>query len=1161
MDQPSWSVGTTLHPTSNNKPSLSCIGESGCPTVRYNDPHPPFKLARHVKAKVLNRECGPYNWTQLDDVKFRGALECDWMDWMSDWADYSPLSPEHVADPSRVAKSLAAIAGSGVSDDLLQLLWSGLVEHLHLTDDPDESIDRLSQFIGVSRSPMALLALFERDPMMLPALLQVLSTSPAIAKLLINDPESFDLIRASDGSPAQRSVLVDELSGEMETIQTNRRAAFAIRRFASREILRIAYGEFVRGLPPDKVQSQISFVTDAIMEAALAFATASVSSRKPAPQRIDGSQPQFSVIALGNYGGQEIGYESQLDLLLLCDQIDRKNSSHVEFHKRVAQSLVELLQSNGSQVIPFTLRFDHQPTQNELALSDTQRLGVQSTRTQSSLGRQTSVNSGADIDFFGISEAATHYERNGRTWQRLAFVKARHAAGNEALSKSFLNRMQPWVYHHLLTRSEIADIRVLRRKLEKRALATTSTESTPISDVPGGRRDIELTIQFLQLLHGGDLPDVRVTGTLHAISELSRHGCLTSQEATILSTNHAKLCRLEHLLAVLFDHRISHLPDDPDVRARLAWRLGVRTESESGKAIHVKGDAERFAKMLQETFDVNRKIINHLMVDEVPPSELPESGEGQGEGSKDDAGTQHDLAVITELILDPDPDIDAFEQTIAQYRFSNVPQAISNVIALSQETVSFLSPRRCRHFFAAVAPRVLQEISASPDPDSTLARLVAMTDSIGAKATLWELLRTNDATLRLTISMCSLAPYLTNILIDHPGMIDELIDSLVMDRLPTTERLDAQTIRLCDGVDEIVEVLRHVKASAHLMIGVRDLLGKESIDAISRSLTDIAEACLRRVVDQEHELLAQRYGDPLDSNGEPSELVAVALGRFAGGEMNYHSDLDVTFVYTAEGETQRRVGGPRSTLSNRQFFNQLAGNILRRMDQSNEGRLYEMDLPFAGGADESVLAMSRDQFLKPFRQRTASLWQSVALCKARPISGSREARESIERMLRRVTRSVSWRDSMNRELRDWRENGESTAGPNNLKRGAGGLVDIELIAAVGVLRTANNEDFPLHANTVQCLEELARAQCYSPEDVQVLARNYRYLRSIEGKLRLLNTVARHELPLGFDDEEAPLELKQLVSLTSAGSPHALLRECATIREENRELLNRLVPKS
>ncbi|WP_236696621.1 [protein-PII] uridylyltransferase family protein [Rhodopirellula islandica] len=1080
---------------------------------------------------------------------------------MSDWADYAPLSPEHVADPSRVHQSLSAIAGSGVSEDLLQLLWSGLVEHLHLTDDPDESIDRLSQFIGVSRSPMALLALFERDPMMLPALLQVLSTSPAIAKLLINDPESFDLIRASDGSPAQRSVLIDELSGEMETIQSNRRASFAIRRFASREILRIAYGEFVRGLPPDKVQSQISFVTDAIMEAALAFAITSLSAKRPTPQRIDGSQPRFSIIALGNYGGQEIGYESQLDLLLLCDQIDRKNASHIDFHQQVARSLVELLQSNGSQVIPFSLRFDHQPTQNELMLSDTQRLGVQSTRPQSSLGRQPTSSSGADIDFFGINEAATHYERNGRTWQRLAFVKARHAAGDEALSQSFLKRIEPWVYHHLLTRSEIADIRVLRRKLEKRALATTSTDATPIADVPGGRRDIELTIQFLQLLHGGDLPDVRVTGTLPAITELSRHGCLTSQEATILSTNHAKLCRLEHLLAVLFDHRISHLPDEADVRARLAWRLGVRTEPADAAAIHLKGDAARFEEMLQETFDVNRKIINHLMVDEVPPSEIPVPDGNSGSGDDSEPSSLHDLAVITELILDPDPDMDVFHQTVAQYRFNHVPQAISNVLALSQETVSFLSPRRCRHFFAAVAPRVLQEIAASPDPDSTLARLVAMTDSIGAKATLWELLRTNDATLRLTVSMCSLAPYLTNILIDHPGMIDELIDSLVMDRLPTTERLDAQTIRLCDGVDEIVDVLRNVKASAHLMIGVRDLLGKESIDSISQSLTDTAEACLRRVIDQEHERLAQRYGDPLDQNGEQSELVAVALGRFAGGEMNYHSDLDLTFVYTAEGETQRRVGGPKSTLSNRQFFNQLAGNILRRMDQSNEGRLYELDLPFAGGADESVLAMSRDQFLKPFRLRTASLWQSVTLCKARPISGSREARESIDQMLQRVIRSVSWRDSMNGELRDWRENNESTAGPNNLKRGVGGLVDIELIAAAGVLREAHDSDFPLHANTVRCLEELSRRKCYAEDDVQTLARNGRLLRSIEGKLRLLNTVARHELPIGFEDEEPPLELKQLAILTGTETPRELRRQCEAIRQENRDLLNRLVPKT
>ncbi|MCC9641310.1 glutamate-ammonia-ligase adenylyltransferase [Rhodopirellula sp. JC740] len=1078
---------------------------------------------------------------------------------MSDWADYAPLSPEHVTDPERVARSLAAIVECGISDDLLQTLWSTLAEHLHLTDTPDESIDRLSQFIRVSRSPMALLALFERDPMMLPALLQVLSTSPAIAKLLINDPESFDLIRASDGSPAQRSVLIDELTGEMASIQSPRRASFAIRRFASREILRIAYGEFVRGLSPDKVQSQISFVTDAILEAALGFAIGHVSGKRAIPQRIDGSQPTFSIIALGNYGGQEIGYESQLDLLLLCDQIDRKNASHVEFHRQVAVNLVEILQSHGSQVIPFTLRFDHQPTRHEVSFSDTQRLGVQSTRKQSALGRRTAIEPSRDLDFFGISEAATHYERNGRTWQRLAFVKARHAAGDESLSKTFLQRIEPWVYHHLLTRSEIADIRVLRRKLEKRAHATAASDSTPIADVPGGRRDIEFTIQFLQLLHGSDLPDVRVTGTLPAINELSRHGCLTSQEASILSNNHAKLCRLEHLLAVLFDHRISHLPDDPDVRARLAWRLGVRTENQDAVGNQSTGDAAKFEKMLQETFDVNRKIINHLMVDEEPPSEFPASGSDGEEASESPDELQQDFALITELILDPDPDMDVFQETIARYQFTNVPQAISNVIALSQETVSFLSPRRCRHFFAAVAPRVLQEISASPDPDSTLARLVAVTDSIGAKATLWELLRTNDATLSLTISMCSLAPYLTNILIDHPGMIDELIDSLVMDRLPTKERLDAQTLHLCDGVEEIVEVLRHVKASAHLMIGVRDLLGKESIDSISLSLTDTAEASLRRVMEREQELLAQRYGDPMDAEGNPAELVAVALGRFAGGELNYHSDLDLTFVYTSEGDTKRRVGGPRSTLSNRQFFNQLAQNILRRMDQTPEGRLYEMDLPFAGGADESVLAMSCDQFLKPFRQRTAPLWQLVTLCKSRPISGSREAREMVGKALQRAIQSVSWRESMFASLRDWRDNNESTAGPSNLKRGAGGLLDVELVAASGIMQHAKDAEFQPHSNTIQCLQELRKFEEFSSETIQTLIDNYRFLRVIEDKLRLLNTVARHELPHELDDADATLELEQLARLTQHESPAALIDHCDKVRKQNRELLNRLVP--
>ncbi|TWU16784.1 glutamate-ammonia-ligase adenylyltransferase [Allorhodopirellula heiligendammensis] len=1070
--------------------------------------------------------------------------------------DYHPLRENRFTDSARVLAALEKIAASGVAPDLLTGLWTSLHDHLGLVDDPDGAVQLLERFVDVSRSPTSLLALFDRDPQALPALLQVLSTSPAVAELLISDPESFDLIRASDGRPTSREQLRDELAHELRTTASIPRAAVAIRRYVGREVLRIAYGEFVRGLAPDRVARQISHLTDAVLATALDFTIDQVASQFNYPQRIDASEPKYAIIALGNYGGEEIGYDSPLDLLLLCDQIDRRNESHLKFNRHIVAGLLGLLGSNRGPVVSIHIRFVQQPGE-DFATADTQRLS-DFIRTGESASRQ--------VDFHAASDAAAYYERENQTFQRLAFVKGRVAAGDRGLGDWFLKQMEPWVYHRLLSRSEIADIRVLRRKLEKRALSVDTQRGTPIADCPGGRRDIELTIQFLQLMHGGELPEVRVPGTLDAIAALNRHGCLTQQEASILSENHARLCRLEHHLAVLLDHRVAYLPDDDLIRTRLAWRLGVRRprdrSGESGDGSDEKaavGDRERFEKLLDETFDVNRKIINHLMAQDVAASPTAASDLAvRPVAAQSDLAPDIDAVEIeTELILDPDPDSDRFAEVLRGHGFIDLDRAADQISSLSHESVSFLSPRRCRQFFAGLAPHLLREIARTPAPDRTLDQLSKVADSIGAKATLWELLGANPATLALMVNLCSLTPYLTGILTENPGMIDELVDSLLMNRLPPSERLDAQSIRLCQFADDLSPILQTFRAGCHLMIGTRDLLGKETVDAIGQSLSDTADACLRRVIDRELELLTARFGDPVNEQNEPVEMVAVALGKYGGREPNYHSDLDLTFLYTAEGETQRRVGGPKATLSNRQFFNQLAQNVVRTVDSAGD-RLYEVDLPLAQGADETVLAYSIDQFIKPFRLGGAPLWRRAALCQARAFSGSRRTRELVSAAIAKAIRQTPWRDSQFAEFKTLRQRGESTAAPGNMKRGVGGTVDAQFIVAAGVLKSAGRLDAEIATGVAAALSDLAAAGVYDRADAEKLIDNYRYLRNVETKLRLIDTPARHELPLSADGKPDTLEMKQLAALLGESDPAEIVRRCDDVRVSNRSMFERML---
>jgi glutamate-ammonia-ligase adenylyltransferase len=1004
------------------------------------------------------------------------------------------INPDRLANWLAARGHLISIWSCGAPPELLVMLRDRLRRHFEDLVDLDATISNLDRFIVASRSPTSLLSLFERDEAALSALLQVFATSQTLANRLIADPESFDLMRASDGQPAERKFLVDELVAEIETLESSSRAAVAIRKFTSREVVRIAYGEFVRDLSPDHVGQQLAFVADAVLEAVLKFVIRRLAGRTGLPRRIDGENVQIAIIGLGHLGGKEMGYGSPLELLFLYDAIEEKNQAHREFVNQVVADVTTLISSGDASALNIAIDTSFRP-----------------------LGEEVVIGSS--------SLMAKQLESDGRTWQRIKLTKARVVAGAHLLGESFLARLEPWIYRRFLSRQDFADIRSLRRKLQRR-FDSEHTRGDDVTTAPGGRHDIELMIQFLQLLHGGDIRSVRVANTAEAITQLEREGCLTHQEGSLLSRGYARLCRLQHQMSVMFGRYTSCLPNDDLMRRRLAWHLGVRDPT--GRA----GDLDRFQSQLRETFELNRKVLNHLMV-EAPRGE--------------DVETPEEFAIETELVLDPSPDPELVRQTLSRHALRDPARAMDDIRSLATESVRFLSRRRCHHFFASLAPDLLAEIANTPDPDRTLRTLAEVAESIGGKSSLWELLGTNRATMRLMVRLCAATPYLSDILIEMPGMIDELIDSLLMNRLPSAERLDAHSIDLCRRASDLDVVLHGFKNSAHLMIGVRDILGMEPVEATQRSLSDTAEACVRRVAEYEHEQLAARFGDPVDADGEAAELVAIALGKFGGREPNYHSDLDVVFLYTADGETRRRVGGPRKTITNAQFFNQLTSAIVKRINHPGEyGRLYEIDGRLRPTGEEGVLAVSIDEFSDRFRRGLAPLWQRLALCKARVISGSRHVKRRTGDTILSILCMTQWYSAMAAEVRDLRFRMQQTASEENLKRGRGGTVDTEFIAQMLTLRYIGEHPDLFAPGTIDSLHRLAEHGFLSADQAFRLINNYRTLRGVEANLRLMNLPARHELP---DDESKLRDLAFLMNEDDPKMIEALVRQARTINRE------------
>jgi glutamate-ammonia-ligase adenylyltransferase len=970
-----------------------------------------------------------------------------------------------LAEPAGAARALAGIARAGVPFDLLGSLAERLTDLLPTVADPDRVLVAVERFVAAVRSPLATVALFERDPRALEILLGIFSASPHLAELVIADPEAWEEIRVGRGRPEKKETLAAALAAEVGGGDAAERVARGIRRFKRRQTLRIAYGDIVEKHRLETVVQQISHVADCVIDLAVQTAVAHVTRQRGAPREPDGRPATIAVMALGKLGGGELNYSSDVDLVFVHSADGRvegpRPCTNQEFFDRVVQEAVRLIAD---------------PTEHGAAYRVDLRL-----RPHGSVGPAS----------MALEPMLHYFDQAGRTWERQAWVKARCVGGNLDLGRRLLEAVEPWIWRRWLTRADISGIKALKRRIEQRAIREGG-DATDVKSGRGGIRDVEFTIQFLQLLSGGDTPRVRTGTTLEAIRRLAEADALTDQEREILERTYTLLRTVEHRLQILFDRQTHALPRSDDDLARLASRLGYGGDA-AGR--------DRLRRELAEATALNRRILDHLLHDAFP----------------DDAAPEPEV----DLVLDPDPDAETVRELLSGHGFLDVATAHRALVSLGEEKVRFLSTRRCRHFLAAIAPRLLAAIARTPDPDATLVTLAAVADSLGGKGVLWELFSFNPPSLELTVRLCSASPFLANLLTTNPGMIDELLDSLLIERLPTAESLEASLAELCRGAVDVEPMLQAFKSSQQLRVGVRDMLGRQDAEATTAALTGIAESLVKQVVAIEMDTLRERLGRPQAADGGPAGPIVLAMGKFGGREMNYASDLDVIFLYDHDGMTvpARRGRRPAEGTSHAHFFGELAQRTMRVFNAFGpQGRLYEMDSRLRPSGRSGPAAISLAEFARYFAEDgPAAVWERQALVKARPVVGGAAAAAEVRRIIDAATYGRTWRSDEIEAIRRMRFRMEEGARPANLKRGPGGVVDIEFVAQMLQLVHGGREPRLRTNGTLPALVALHEAGLLGDERFAFLERAYRTLRAIEGRLRLIDAVARHDFPESGDE--------------------------------------------
>jgi glutamate-ammonia-ligase adenylyltransferase len=1010
-------------------------------------------------------------------------------------------------DPERAAVNLQRLASLRIPLPLLHTLVQQLACHLPQVSDADMALNNLERFCAASRNPLSLAALFERDPTAMPVLLNIFSTSQFLTDLMIRDQASYDALRLAAGQPVTREILIDELDQALSVLEPADAAGgmAVIRRFRHRETLRIAFGDLIGKQDLETVTGQISHLADAVCAAALQFAFRKLVDKHGHPRGRDGQLSTMTVIAMGKLGGQELNYSSDIDLVFFYRADGETDGprpiANRDFFDRAGRQLVKLLSGNTPLGVAYRVDMRLRPGGQRAPLS------------------------------CSAGNAASYYDLQGRTWERQALVKARAVAGDLWLGERLLRQLHNWVYERRLTAAEINGIKALKRQIERRALEEGDA-FTNLKTGHGGIRDIEFAIQFLQLLHGGELPEVRTGNTLEAIARLYRAGCLNSQEQTLLDAGYRWLRQLEHRLQIMFDLQTHSLPDDTGELARLARRMGL-SDDDRGTVL------QHFRRQLESTTRHNRTILDHLLHDAFAGEET------------DDAGQEADLVLDSFL-----PEATA-EKILERYGFRNPLAAHRNLTLLATERNRFLSGRRCRHFLAAIARQLLTEIATTPQPDETLLNLTKVSDSLGGKAAIWELFSNHPPSLKLYVRLCACCEYLCNILTTNPGMIDELTDALVMQELPSQQMLRQMLGELLAGAEDVDPIIHSFKDAHHLRVGIRDITGQDEIARTHLCLSDIAEVCVGEVVELEHRKLVRRFGQPVDTAGQPLDLQLLALGKLGGREPNYHSDLDIVFLY--DGNGQAFAGHAERTTSHQEFFSRLATRVIKRISGAGPwGRLYEIDSRLRPTGKSGSLVTSLSEFRKYFLEGSGQLWERLALCKARLLdrgnhSGGRLPDPyAITGMIHELVTAHPWRPEYATEVADMRMRMQEGASLRNIKRGRGGTVDVEF--AIQLLQLKFAADYPevLVSNTVQAAAALCRHGLLSRDDHDFFCQSWQMLRWVEARLRLMNTAARHDLP------ESATGFANLAMLLRYDDHQQLKNEIEYLRRENRRRFTRLI---
>ncbi|MCK4177132.1 bifunctional [glutamine synthetase] adenylyltransferase/[glutamine synthetase]-adenylyl-L-tyrosine phosphorylase [Aciditerrimonas ferrireducens] len=790
----------------------------------------------------------------------------------------------------------------------------------------------------------------------------------------------------------------------------------ALDTLADRALLVVAADDLLRRSTLETVGAAVADRAGALLQGALGLA---------------GGPSGLAVIGMGKLGGAELNYASDVDLLLVGED------------ERRARQVLELARRR--------LRVD--------------------------LDLRPEGRSGALLR--SLDGYRAYWRRWVRAWERQALLKARPVAGDPELGQAFAEAAADVVWGQPFSADDLAEVRAMKARTET-LVGRQGLGLRDLKRAPGGIRDVEFSVQLLQLVHGRLDPTIRSPGTLPALAALAEAGYVAPEDAVVLAEGYRFLRTVEHRLQLRQGEQVHALPRDPAGLQRLARVLGFADSP-------AQGAADAFLEALRRERSAVRQVHERLYF-----RPLLEAFAAVGEDASGDRRVLPAEAVAERLEAFGFPDADRTRQQV---------QSLARGLTRSSRLMGQL------------LPLLLDWLSASPDPDLGLGQLRDLVARPHHRGLLVRAFRDSPEQARRLCLVLGTSRFLGELLRRQPQLLPELGAAPPgpgPEPAHWAEDLARRLERLGDpGAQR--ELLAGVLAAELLETATADLLGQLDPEGVARALTRVAEAVL---------------GAAMAVAGPGLRWAAIGLGRFGGAELSYASDLDLVLVADdrADPEEARRAG------------ERLLGLLHGRAPVE---RVVRLDLALRPEGGQGPVVRSRAS-LAGYLARWGQTWERQAMLRARPVAGDPELGADLAALLADFAFEPPLGPTEEAAIRRMKARVERERVPPHedpefhLKLGPGALADVEW--TVQLLQLRHQVASP---GTMAALERLEAVGHLPAADAAALRAAYRFCERTRNRWFLVGALPGGEPP----GDALPSRPEQLRALArSLGTTPRDLRE-------------------